>query len=1182
MKKTNSMIIFGELCVAMLLSQIMLASAAQSAEQIVVRVQSYDPSTREYTFSCDIPGDANPSRYWTVRPDTPALEHSTQSTSRTFIYQLNGKVLYHIGCQVQRNGVAIRGDFHIDRRNSVDSTRPNVVALSTNGLQSTLGCDYTAGSNYNLYWNQQNSNNDIALTQYNNQKQITVSAPNAGLWDYSCGIWDLDKKSWTQFALPIEFFSSGEAYVPNINGCIPGESCAGSGSPAPSPSTQPSSEPTPQSNTSRSSSCATSIDKMPVVCEGGSIASDTFNGCRQVKCTSGSSSITVLGCDKPSSSSPQHFELYKQGQTGSQLKVCFGSTCISDSGFAKSGNYPICSSPQPAPQQDPSTSSSPPNQSQGTCYASLDKLPASCTSGSVTQDLFNGCRKITCTNGASSKQILACNKPDIGAPQFFEMYLQTQTGQQLGVCLGGTCLTDSGYSKGGNYPVCTGSAQPAPQQPQPSTPPSTCYSGVRGIPATCNGGTIIQDTYDGCRHITCASDVNNLQVLACDKPDSTPSFFEMYKQSQTGNAQICLAGTCIKEKGFAQSGKYPVCISESLGTGSGAATPQPVPSGNHNTNQNNQPPAAPSWIEPSGNVQVDTFDFHINVNQFADAENDGHLATDFELWDATANQRIWSSLYNTRILYHIHNADGKFEGNLAGKDRLLYDHDYKLRARFHENAQFNNVSTWSEWRNFHTKPFFNSTNSKFIWTARQGYTVDLVAEDVNVPVNVGIAPDKYAHLPFGQRPHLYVTQLYGQIGMIRNDGSYVKYADNLLNYQTFGSLPGSGETGVDGLYIDPSGDLFVSMVYADDSAQSGFKGKIVRFRTNANGDGYTSTQTILSNIPVSPSHHVHTITRGPDGKLYLNTGDADSGQAQVTSSMAGKVLRFNDDGSIPGDNPVQGSYFWAGGFRNPFGGAWRPGTSEFWVSNNGPDEDDGIYKVARANMFGWCCNTSIGTWHLWHETTAPVQLVFDNGNSGFPADSAGSFYVGLSGSTYAEGASPNAKRIVQFKINPDGSKQSVQDLVTYTGNGYGAPIGLAFGNDGLYFTDLYGEAGFVGVAQTKGNIYRIHPGDQSQSTLINQPQEFSAGLSPAAWYPQEYDMVWDCKGIGGSGQYHFDYFFGDGNAQYNVQGTVWHTYPQVGTKTYTASCTVYDDATGKTASTSTQIVLPQYPQERGG
>jgi hypothetical protein len=370
------------------------------------------------------------------------------------------------------------------------------------------------------------------------------------------------------------------------------------------------------------------------------------------------------------------------------------------------------------------------------------------------------------------------------------------------------------------------------------------------------------------------------------------------------------------------------------------------------------------------------------------------------------------------------------------------------------------------------------------------------------------------------------------------------------------------------------------MTYADSGSPTGFYGKVDHFTTNANGDGYTSRTTIVSKIITGPSHFVHTITRGPDGKLYLNTGDASLYDAsllplsQDKTSPVGKVLRFNDDGSIPSDNPVPGSYMWAGGFRNVFGGAWQPGTSNYFVDGPGTNVGDGIYKATRGAMFGWCCDLFAGAWYTWGNDVAPVQAAFDTGSSGFPASSTGSLYVALSGDTYMKGQDPVSKRIQRFTLNPDGSNAGLpQDVVVYKGQGYGTPIGMAFGPQGLYFTDIYGENGFVAPGVTQGNIYLIHPGDQSTSTLTTPVPSFTTTLSVAPFYPQGLNVVYLCSPTGGSGQYTYTYLFGDGQntPPGYTQNSNYHTYASHGT--YVVGCLVEDTATGQTAAASTTVTV---------
>ncbi len=106
------------------------------------------------------------------------------------------------------------------------------------------------------------------------------------------------------------------------------------------------------------------------------------------------------------------------------------------------------------------------------------------------------------------------------------------------------------------------------------------------------------------------------------------------------------------------------------------------------------------------------------------------------------------------------------------------------------------------------------------------------------------------------------------------------------------------------------------------------------------------------------ANHVHvggTLRVGPDGRLWLGTGDDDRGEAaQSLRSTAGKLLRFERDGSVPADNPfvrlAHGKYgaIWARGFRNPFAFDFHPATGMPWVNDVGGS----LYEEVNAGVAG--------------------------------------------------------------------------------------------------------------------------------------------------------------------------------------------------------------------------------------
>jgi glucose/arabinose dehydrogenase len=177
-------------------------------------------------------------------------------------------------------------------------------------------------------------------------------------------------------------------------------------------------------------------------------------------------------------------------------------------------------------------------------------------------------------------------------------------------------------------------------------------------------------------------------------------------------------------------------------------------------------------------------------------------------------------------------------------------------------------------------------------------------------------------------------------------------------------LYASGEGGLLGMVADPgapSNKLFY-VCYASRSGGSPRDVRVVRWRltsdTTAVADG--SNPVVVSGLPISTGRHSGCRLRfGPDGKLYVGTGDAAiSSTPQDLQSLGGKVLRVNWDGSIPPDNPFYGQggnarYVFSYGHRNVQGLAFRPGTGELWTAEHGPDRDDEVNLISAGANYGW-------------------------------------------------------------------------------------------------------------------------------------------------------------------------------------------------------------------------------------
>jgi glucose/arabinose dehydrogenase len=112
-------------------------------------------------------------------------------------------------------------------------------------------------------------------------------------------------------------------------------------------------------------------------------------------------------------------------------------------------------------------------------------------------------------------------------------------------------------------------------------------------------------------------------------------------------------------------------------------------------------------------------------------------------------------------------------------------------------------------------------------------------------------------------------------------------------------------------------------------------------------------KVILDKIPGAKFDNGGVIKFGPDKKLYIGTGDAtDENSAQDPTSLAGKILRLNDDGSIPSDNPFPNSPVYSLGHRNPQGLAWDD-KGILYETEEGPTKNDEINKIEKGKNYGW-------------------------------------------------------------------------------------------------------------------------------------------------------------------------------------------------------------------------------------
>ena len=174
----------------------------------------------------------------------------------------------------------------------------------------------------------------------------------------------------------------------------------------------------------------------------------------------------------------------------------------------------------------------------------------------------------------------------------------------------------------------------------------------------------------------------------------------------------------------------------------------------------------------------------------------------------------------------------------------------------------------------------------------------------------------------------------------------------------------SGESGLMDISLHPDFAKNTLAYLAYSYNNDGKRVKVVRYKLANNT--FTEPKIIIDNIPGAPNHAGMRARFGPDGKLYITTGDStDWTLAQKLDSLAGKTLRLNDDGTVPPDNPFVGQKdarpeIWAYGNRNPQGLAWQPGTGMMFQTEHGPSFFEGkgsggdeVNIVEKGKNLGW-------------------------------------------------------------------------------------------------------------------------------------------------------------------------------------------------------------------------------------
>jgi quinoprotein glucose dehydrogenase len=230
-----------------------------------------------------------------------------------------------------------------------------------------------------------------------------------------------------------------------------------------------------------------------------------------------------------------------------------------------------------------------------------------------------------------------------------------------------------------------------------------------------------------------------------------------------------------------------------------------------------------------------------------------------------------------------------------------------------------------------------------------------------------------------------VSERSGKIRLIRN-GQLVPGPYAVID------VAHRGEGGLMGLAAHPEFPE-KPYVYAMHTYRKGedVYNRVVRLKDN--GTNAAIDRVILDNIPGGRFHDGGRIKFGPDGMLYITTGETFTAKlAQDLGSLGGKVLKITPEGEIPADNPFKGSPVYCYGNRNPQGIAWQPGTNRLFESEHGPSGEfgrfghDEINVIEKGGNYGWPVVIGAAGKEpykdpliVWKEATPPSGMTFYSG-----------------------------------------------------------------------------------------------------------------------------------------------------------------------------------------------------------
>jgi glucose/arabinose dehydrogenase len=248
----------------------------------------------------------------------------------------------------------------------------------------------------------------------------------------------------------------------------------------------------------------------------------------------------------------------------------------------------------------------------------------------------------------------------------------------------------------------------------------------------------------------------------------------------------------------------------------------------------------------------------------------------------------------------------------------------------------------------------------------------IIAQNLTIPWTINKMGDTF-----------YLSQREGSVTKINEaDGSKITQS-----FQSNKKVLHTGEGGLLGFILTPdfetSREAIAYHTYAENNQ---IFNRVIVVRLE--GDTWLEQNVLVERIPGGRIHNGGRLKIGPDGKLYVTTGDAGNpNNAQTLNNLAGKILRINLNGTIPEDNPFANSAIFSYGHRNPQGLAWDS-EGNLYSTEHGQSAHDEINLIKRGKNYGWpiiegdeeAPNLEKPIYHTGTETWAPSGIAIHENN----------------------------------------------------------------------------------------------------------------------------------------------------------------------------------------------------------